>query len=142
MQEKEPMSTRTGGCQCGATHYEVTGEPKQVLACHCTDCQKQSGSAFGLVMVVEEDAFRLIEGEVKTFVSTSDAGREKTGAFCPKCGSRIYHLIAWRPGMLSVRAGTLDETGWLQPTVHLWTRSKQPWISIPDGATVFETQPG
>lgn len=136
------MTERTGGCQCGATRYKVTGEPKQVLACHCTDCQKQSGSAFGLVMVVEEDAFELTEGSVNSFVSSSDAGREKTGAFCPECGSRIYHLIAWRPGMLSVRAGTLDDTTWLEPTVHLWTRSKQPWVEIPEDVTAYETQPG
>ena len=135
------MSKIAGGCQCGATRYEVAVPPKQVLACHCTDCQKQSGSAFGLVMVVDEQAFELTEGEVRKFVSMSAAGREKTGAFCPECGSRIYHVIAWRPGMLSVRAGTLDDTSWLEPEVHLWTASKQPWVHIPEGAKVYETQP-
>ena len=135
------MSVVVGGCQCGATRYQVSLPPKQVLACHCTDCQKQSGSAFGLVMVVEQEAFELTKGNVGTFVSVSQAGREKTGAFCPECGSRIYHIIAWRPGMLSVRAGTLDDTSWLKPEVHLWARSKQPWVHIPEDATVYETQP-
>lgn len=136
------MSEMTGGCQCGATRYSVTGEARQVLACHCTDCQRQSGSAFGLVMVIDENDFRLDKGEVKTFKGMSDAGREKTGAFCPECGSRIYHIIAWRPGMLSVRAGTLDDTSRLKPSVHIWTKSKQPWVILPDDVPTHETQPG
>lgn len=135
------MTELTGGCQCGATRYKATGPAKQVLACHCTDCQRQSGSAFGLVMVIDEADFQLTKGEVKTFVSIADAGREKTGAFCPECGSRIYHVIAWRPGMLSIRAGTLDDTSWLEPKVHLWTSRKQPWVVIPDGVETYETQP-
>ena len=135
-------TTHAGGCQCGNIRYEVTGEPKQVVACHCTDCQRQSGSAFGLTMVVDEENFRLLQGELKTFESTSAAGRAKLGAFCPDCGTRIYHKPEWRKGSVSVKPGTLDETQWLKPTVHLWTDSKQGWVTIPDDVKAFETQPG
>ena len=99
-----------GGCQCGGIRYEVTAAPRQVCVCHCTDCQRQSGSAFGMALVVGVDDFRLTRGELKTYASKSDAGRAKLGAFCPDCGTRIYHKPEWRKGMLSVRAGTLDDT--------------------------------
>ncbi len=136
------MATKfTGACQCGNIRYEVVGTPKQVVACHCTDCQRQSGSAFGMALVVNEADFRLTQGEPKTFASKSDAGRAKLGAFCPGCGTRIYHKSEWRKGMVSVRAGTLDDTSMLKPDMHLWTSNKQTWVTIPAGVKAFEKQP-
>jgi hypothetical protein len=131
---------RYGGCQCGAARYVVYGEPEQVVVCHCTTCQKQSGSAFAVVVVVDKDAFRLTCGEVRQFASTAESGRARKGVFCTKCGSRLYHEIEWRPGKVSIRGGTFDDTGWLRPQVHLWTKRKQPWVIIPDDVTKFETQ--
>ncbi|MCZ6645012.1 MAG: GFA family protein [SAR324 cluster bacterium] len=130
-----------GGCQCGAIRYELMGAALQVIACHCTDCQRQSGSAFGMTMVVAEADFRLTHGKVNTFTLKSDAGRTKLGGFCPQCGTRMYNKTDWRPGMIAVKPGTLDETGSLQPQIHLWTRNKQGWVVIPDGVEVYETQP-
>lgn len=130
-----------GGCQCGAIRYEVVGEPRQVVVCHCTDCQRQSGSAFGMTMVVDEAAFRVTHGEPKTFMSKSDTGRVKLGAFCPQCGTRIYHKPEWRRGTISVKPGTLDDTSWLRPQVHLWTSRKQGWVTIPEGVEAHEQQP-
>ncbi len=136
------MATKfTGGCQCGNIRYEVVGTPKQLLACHCTDCQRQSGSAFGMTLVVNEADFRLTQGEPKTFASKSDTGRAKLGAFCPECGTRIYHKIEWRKGTVSVKPGTLDDTRWLKPDMHLWTSSKQTWVTIPEGVKAYEKQP-
>ena len=135
------MQILEGGCQCGAIRYEVVGAPLRLVVCHCTDCQRQSSSAFGMTMVVNEDAFRLNKGALKTYASKSAAGRAKLGAFCPDCGTRIYHQTEWRKGKLSVKPGTLEDTSWLKPDMHLWTRNKQPWVIIPDGVEVFETQP-
>lgn len=136
------MKTRdTGGCQCGSIRYEISDEPRQVVACHCTDCQRQSGSAFGMSMVVDAAAFGLTKGESKIYRSMSSTGREKVGAFSPGCGTRIYHQPEWRKGTISVKAGTLDDTTWLQPQVHIWTSSKQPWIVIPDGVESYALQP-
>lgn len=132
---------QTGGCQCGAIRYEITSPLQQVRACHCIDCQKQSGSAFGMTLVVSEDDFRLTKGELKTFTSESDAGREKLGAFCPQCGTRIYHKLEVRKGMLSLKPGTLDDTSGLKPDMHIWTVQKQPWVVIPEDAEVHEKQP-
>ncbi len=131
----------TGGCQCGTIRYEVAGAPKRVEVCHCSDCQRQSGSAFGMTMVVIEADFRLIKGNLKTYASKSAAGRAKLGAFCPECGTRIYHKPEWRKGMVSVKPGTLDDTSWLKPEMHLWTCSKQPWVIIQEGVEAYETQP-
>lgn len=135
-------TTRTGGCQCGEIRYEIAGEPRRLLACHCKDCQRQSGSAFGMTLVVGESDFRILEGKVKTFSAQSDAGREKIGAFCPSCGTRIYHKLEWRPGAITIKPGTLDDTSWLEPKMHIWTRSKQPWVVIPEGAQIHEKQDG
>ena len=100
------MATKlTGGCQCGGIRYEVTGAPQQVVVCHCTVCQRQSGSAFGMALVVKEEDFRIIQGEVKTYASKSAAGRAKLGAFCPGCGTRIYHKPEWRKGWCRLRLG-------------------------------------
>jgi hypothetical protein len=131
----------TGGCQCGDVRYEVTGAPKQLVVCHCTDCQRQSGSAFGMTLVVEEGDFRLTKGEVKTFESKSDAGRDKLGAFCPECGTRIYHKPEYRKGFVSVKPGTLDDTATLTPDIHIWTASRQPWITIPKDVEAHEKSP-
>ncbi len=135
------MPVLEGGCQCEAIRYEVVGAPKRRVVCHCTDCQRQSGSAFGMTMVVNEDDFRLKKGESKTYASKSDAGRAKLGAFCPECGTRIYHKPEWRKDTVSVKPGTLDDTRWLKPEMHLWTIRKQPWVIIPEGVVAYEKQP-
>jgi hypothetical protein len=136
------MTTKyTGGCQCGNIRYEVAGTPKQLVVCHCSDCQRQSGSAFGMTLAVDEADFRLVRGELRTFTTKSDMGRKKLGAFCPDCGTRIYHKPEWRKGSVSVKPGTLDDTRGLTPDVHLWTRSKQAWVTVPEGVTAYEKQP-
>ncbi len=135
------MPVLEGGCQCGAIRYEVVGTPVRLVVCHCTDCQRQSSSAFGMTMVVNEEDFRLIKGELKTFTSKSDAGRAKLGALCTECGTRIYHKPEWRKGTVSVKPGTLDDTSWLNPEMHLWTCHKQPWVVIPDDVESYDTQP-
>ena len=95
-----------------------------------------------MTMVVDEAAFLLIRGDLRFYHSTSSTGRAKLGAFCPDCGTRIYHKPEWRKGTISVKPGTLDETGWLRPNVHLWTGSKQGWVVIPEDAEAYVQQPG
>lgn len=134
-------SRRTGGCQCGEIRYEVIGPSRQLVVCHCTDCQRQSGSAFGMTLVVDESDLRLTRGEPGLFTSKSEAGRDKWGAFCTQCGTRIYNKTVLRPGKLSVKPGTLDDTGSLKPDIHIWTRSKQHWVTIPEGVETHEKGP-
>jgi hypothetical protein len=110
--------------------YRLEAEPNHLTVCHCRDCQRQSGSAFGLSLDVPPESFGLLSGELRTFEVTCASGRTKECAFCPRCGTRIYHRGAW--GM-SVKAGTLDDTSRLVPDAHFWTVRKQPWVVIPDG---------
>lgn len=121
-----------GGCQCGHIRYEIREKPKGLAVCHCEDCQKQSGSAFGLSLDVAPAAFHLVSGTLKSFDWTCDSGRIKTCSFCPQCGSRIHHTGEW--GM-SLKAGTLDDTSVFQPDSHYWTKRKQPWVIVPEGVS-------
>ena len=131
----------TGGCLCGDIRYEVTGPPQRVFICHCTDCQQQSGSAFGMSLVVNEEDFHLTQGKPKTITSKSAAGRDKLGAFCPQCGTRIFHKTDTRKGKVSLKPGTLDDTQVLKPDIHIWTVSKQPWVTIPEDMEAHEKSP-
>jgi hypothetical protein len=132
---------QTGGCQCGALRYEITQAPQLVYTCHCTDCQRITSSAFSMALVLPAEAFRLIKGEPQEIQRTADSGLVRTRWTCSKCGSWIS--AGPRPGstVRNVRGGTLDDTSWLRPTVHFWTRTKQPWVALPEGDQRFETQP-
>ena len=127
--------SRDGGCQCGYVRYRLEGEPLGLAVCHCTECQKQSGSAFGMSLAIPRAGFRLLSGELKTFSVRCDSGRIKECVFCPECGTRIHHRV--HDAVLSLKPGTLDDTSWLSPQAHYWTKSKQPWVAIPDGARCF-----
>jgi hypothetical protein len=129
---------------CGAIRYDIAQPPITVHTCHCTDCQRITGSAFSIGMVVFADEVRL-SGETRTVESMADSGRTKRRLICPNCGIWIggMPMVATQvPGMVRViRAGTLDDTSWARPTIHFWTHSRQPWIVLPDGDQRYETQP-
>lgn len=127
-----------GGCQCGAVRYEIGEAPLLVYTCHCRDCQRLTGSAFSLGLVIADGGFRLSGVELRPLQRTADSGRINTRLVCPNCGSWVCGPP--RDGLVRVRAGTLDDTAWLRPTRHIWTRSKQPWIAIPAGDEVFQAQ--
>ncbi len=139
---KNPL---TGGCQCGGVRYEVTAEPSTLYCCHCTDCQKQSSSAFGMSLIIALSGFRLTRGTTKVWRTVTDSGTTKTCHFCPDCGSRIYHGSeaedGAESGSISVKAGTLDDRSWLRPVGNLWTRSAQPWVAIPDDTVNYAQEP-
>jgi hypothetical protein len=129
----------TGGCQCGKIRYTLTEAPLLVYTCHCTDCQRLTGSAFSLGVIVPESAFRLAGIEPRPLQRMADSGRRNTRFVCPECASWVCSRP--RDGMMRFRAGTLDDTSWLRPTRHIWTRSKQPWVTFAEGDEIFETQP-
>lgn len=129
-----------GGCECGAVRYRVTTEPASIYACHCTICQTQSGSAFGMAMRIPLSSFELLSGELKTFGRVSDTGQTFTNSFCPECGTRIHHRRDRTPDMLSLKPGTLDDTSWLVPVRHYFARSAQKWVVMPDGHDVLSEQ--
>jgi len=137
---------QAGGCQCLFVRYEVTEAPRLVYTCHCTDCQRITGSAFSLGMVVGIDEFKLAQGELSPLLRTASNGQVRKRWVCPDCGTWICNGNA-HPASPSeevirvVRPGTLDDTSWLRPTVHFWTRSAQSWFVLPINDLCFETQP-
>ena len=131
----------TGACQCTAVRYQSTQAPKTIYACHCTECQRQSGSAFGTSMWVPRDAVSFTQGAPKQWTRTADNGRKIDCFFCPDCGTRLIHFPQHSPQMALIRPGTLDDTSGIHLAGHIWIRSKQPWFQIPADAVTYEQQP-
>jgi hypothetical protein len=131
----------SGQCLCGGTQYRVSEEPIMVYACHCTDCQKRSGSSFGLSVWVPRAAIEVTKGSAEAHTTTSVEGKVQHIRACGQCRTRLWTEPAKRPNVGIVRGGTLDDTSWLQPVAHIWTRSAQPWFVFPEGITRYETQP-
>ena len=130
-----------GKCQCGYIQYEVKKPFILQVACHCSECQKFSATAFGISAVVERKNFELLSGELKIFVRTAASGNKNEAYFCPHCGNRIYHVNRNSPDRIRLKPGTLEDTSMINPTAHYWVKSKQDWVVIPDGVDVYETQP-
>lgn len=130
---------QTGGCHCRKIRYAVSEAPHLVYTCHCTDCQHITSSAFSLGIALPETGFRLTAGEPRAIQRVPDSGRINTRFVCPDCATWIYSQP--RRGIVRVRGGTLDDTSWLRPTRHIWTRSKQPWVTFTAGDEVFAAQP-
>jgi hypothetical protein len=134
---------QTGGCQCGAIRYEISEAPQLVYTCHCTECQRLTGSAFSMALVVAGTAFQPAGTQPRPLQRQADSGRIVTRWVCPDCGTWIWSGPKPHPATrdaLRVRAGTLDDTSWLYPTAHFWTRSAQSWVVLPEGDQRFETQ--
>jgi len=130
-----------GGCQCGALRYQLSEPLMMIYACHCTNCQRISGSAFGLAANIKESSFEFTLGKPATVTWSSEAGNERYGHFCGDCGCRIAHGQIHSSGILTLRAGTLDDASWVVPAGHTWTRSAQPWFVFAEDDILWEEQP-
>ena len=127
-----------GACRCGACTYTIAVDPLEaVYCCHCTDCQRWSGSAFSEQAVVPEAAIAA-EGPVIEFIVTTASGAESRQRACGTCHARLWNTNSRRPGVAVVRAGTLDHNRTLAPRAHIWVKSKQPWVALPEGVPAFE----
>src|SRR3546814_7814310 len=108
--------------------------------CHCRDCQKQSGSAFGMSLILPRRALALEQGELAVWSHRSARGSAKHAHFCPLCGGRIVNDAGAASLLVSVKAGTLDETADLRPAAHLWTKRAQRWLRLSE-ALNYEAEP-
>jgi hypothetical protein len=135
------METLTGKCLCGAVRYSVKpGFRMKPYACHCHDCQRRTGSAFGIQMSVMESDLT-VEGDMAEGRHQQPSGAEATIFACSQCFSRIYASNNARPGIANLRAGTLDSSPELVPAAHFWISRKQPWLVIPEGVPALDKQP-
>lgn len=117
-----------GGCHCGALRYQLSAPPLMIYNCHCTNCQKITGSAFTVAATVVERALVFTKGVPKRLNWKADSGNERFGLFCEACGSRIANGQTPSNGLLSLRAGTFDDTSWVEPAGDIWTKSAQGWV--------------
>ena len=124
---------------CGAVRYKTRGEPLDSFACHCTACQKKTGSAFAIELFFLNENVEFTGTAPSVFESKSDeTGRWLRHEFCPKCGSSIGLTVERRPGQHGVTGGTFDDPNWLELNRHVWTRSAQKWTPIPHGVERYE----
>ncbi len=133
-------TTRDGTCQCGAVRLSVTPPVLLTYACFCTSCQKRTGSAFSMGLVVPVANLQ-VAGELTAWSRTSDKGYTNTRYSCADCGNIIYGVDDTGMDLAKVQAGLLDDTSELEPEVYLFARSKQPWVTLPPQARPFDTQP-
>lgn len=130
-----------GGCVCGAVRYRLKpGFRMRPYTCHCTDCQKRTGSAFSHHMMIARSDLE-IEGETDVGKVTQPSGANSTITGCAICKSRIIAENDQRPGMASLRVGTLDRAREFVPAAHFWVSSKHPWVVLPEGVPALDEQP-
>jgi hypothetical protein len=127
-----------GGCACGAVRYRLTSTPMFVHCCHCLDCQRQTGSAFVLNALIETDRIELLSGDPQPLAVPTDSGLPHRIFRCASCQVALWSEYGGRSALRFVRVGTLDTPAVLPPDVHIYTRSKVPWVNLPGGIPAFE----
>jgi hypothetical protein len=126
-----------GGCSCGEIRYRLASEPLFTHCCHCLSCQRQTGSAFVINLLIEADRVELLAGEPHPVDAPRDDGSVQRIFRCPICQVAVFSQYT-RPDVLFVRGGTLDEPGAVAPDVHIFTRSKLRWVELPESVPAFE----
>jgi len=122
MKRGDRMRQMVGGCLCGQVRYSAETDPIAIAICHCKNCQKQAGTAFTVVIGMPGSELS-IQGSLRTFNDVGDSGKPAYRRFCPDCGSPIITEVDAMPGLVFLKAGTLDDTSWLHPTMQMWCDS-------------------
>lgn len=133
MAEDTPTFRLEGHCTCNAVRYRVTAKPMYVHCCHCYWCQRETGTAFALNAMVETDNVVLLQGNVENVDTPSNSGMGQKIVRCADCKVAVWsHYGGAGDAICFVRVGTLDEPGAVAPDIHIFTVSKQPWVTLPD----------
>lgn len=115
-----------GGCLCGAVRYQTEATPVYQIVCHCRDCQHASGSGSAPIVFFPSDQLE-IAGEVRYFESLGSSGKSIHRGFCPTCGSQLFGRLDRLPGLMSIRAGTLDDPSGFAPKASIHVSQAAPW---------------
>ncbi len=126
-------TTMTGGCQCGACRYEISGPPLFGYLCHCLECRRQSASAFSASVMIPAATFS-IDGPVKTWMRPEGENPPLEANFCAECGVRLFHHSVPRGDLMRVRIGTLDDASWFRPAAEFFVKRRFAWLAV-DGET-------
>lgn len=132
---------QTGRCLCGSVTYELAGDIIATAVCHCDHCQRQGGSAFSVNLVAHESQLS-VQGELTTYNEMGELADQVyvRRKFCATCGSPIVSELALSPGIIAVKAGTLDDKSTVNPTVEAWCVDRQPWVSLPGMAISMDRE--
>ncbi|GAB5448776.1 MAG: GFA family protein [Gymnodinialimonas sp.] len=118
-----------GRCLCGAITYDAVIDPQRCAICHCSDCQLNSGTAFGTIVQVQDRQFHLRSGRLKVYEKIADSGRTRHLSFCPDCGTRLHAQTPSEPdGFFGLRVGTITQRAALRPRRQVWCGSALPWV--------------
>jgi hypothetical protein len=131
------MPTYDGKCSCGDVSFALASDPMFVNCCHCLDCQRQTGSAFVINALIETDRIA-VRGVPQAISMPTDSGRPHDIYRCPRCQVAVWSDYGRRPKLRFVRVGTLVQPHPIVPSAHIFTRSKVPWVRIPDDQPAFE----
>ena len=135
------MKHSRGSCVCGAVRYELSAEPIALFCCHCSECQTASGSSFVLALKMPQGGLTVIQGEARPFLRPEADGQQRNVFRCPKCLAALWSERLDLKEVITVYAGTLDESARLRPVAHIWTRDAQPWIELPKNSLQFPENP-
>jgi hypothetical protein len=128
-----------GGCTCRAVRFRMQGRPLFTHCCHCTWCQRETGTAFALNAMIEADRVELLQGEPEAVMTPSNSGKGQKIWRCPACKVALWSNYAGAGDKVRfVRVGTLDEPARFPPDIHIFTSTRQPWVVIPPGARAVE----
>jgi hypothetical protein len=123
------MMARTAYCSCGALRVDVSGEPEAVVACHCGECQRRTGSVFGVGAYYKKEHVHA-EGPHRTYERDGQEGRKLRNHFCPTCGTTVFWEADLRPELIGVAVGAFRESDFLRPTRSVWEESKHEWVAF------------
>lgn len=130
----------SGGCLCGAVRYTCNGDAMMAGHCHCEDCRRSSGTGHSSHMAVPEDSVTLT-GAVKAYVRPADSGNQVTRAFCPECGAPVFSKNPAMPGLVFLRASSLDDLEVFQPQMHVFAMRAATWDKPSSGLPAFDRMP-
>lgn len=129
--------TFDGRCACGAMRYRLASKPMFVHCCHCRDCQRQTGSAFVINALIETNRVERLSGETRAVAAPTESGRPHEIHRCASCGTAVWSHYGGVRALSFVRVGALDEPSDLPPDVHIYIRSKLPWVALPANVPAF-----
>ncbi len=136
------MNDISGSCLCGEVTYSADAEPAMIAVCHCPDCQKQTGTAFSVNVLVPGDKVEMSGSSLSQYVVKGDSGQNVTRNFCNKCGSPLSTVLDAFGGMAAIKAGTMKDNSWVTPGVQIWCDSAQSWGVLDDDIQKAPKNPG
>ena len=137
LEEKTMSAPIEGGCACGGVRYRLESDPLIIHCCHCLNCQRQTGSAFVINLMIEASNVKIVAGAPQPVEVPRDDGSAQRIFRCPTCQVAVFSEYG-RPELLYIRAGTLDRPSGVTPDIHIFTKSKVGWVTIPEATPAFE----